>query len=301
MRNAVRLLAVALVGAVMLSGCFRVESSFDIKDDGTADMAFEFAFDIEILEEFGEMFGQEIDGLEDMSVEELFGELGEPSDPCGDVTEGLQDYGVTEEDQSSEGEIAVRCTIKDVPIAELTNLGDDSELAITQTDGETTFDLRLDGVSETFGGGEELGIPGFDVDELLQFVVRVTAPGSIADHNATETDGATAIWTISPDAGFVSGDTATMSASWEPGSDSSTNWVVPLLIGLVALAVVVGIVFAMRSRTGSGSDEGAGPPMPSPSGPPTTAPAAAPTSPPPPPPPPPAGGPEGRDLPPPAG
>lgn len=304
MRNPVRLLAAALVGAVVLSGCFRVESSFDIHDDGTADLAFEFAFDLEVLEEFGQMFGQEVDGLEDMSVEELFGEFGEPTDPCGEFTDGLQDYGVTEEDLSSDGEVAVRCTIKGIPVTELTDLGDDSVLAISQADGATTFELRLDGVSETFGGGgDELALPGFDVDELLQFVVRATAPGSISEHNATETDGATAIWTLTPDAEFVAGDTATMSASWEPGSDSSTGWIIPLVIALIALAVVIGIVFALRSRSSSGSDDGTPSPMSAPTAPPSTAPTAAapPVVPPPPPPPPPAAGSEGGDLPPPVG
>ena len=57
MRNVVRGVAVALAGAAVLTGCFRVESSFDIDDDGTVDVAFEFAFDLEVLEEFGELFG----------------------------------------------------------------------------------------------------------------------------------------------------------------------------------------------------------------------------------------------------
>lgn len=300
MRNAVRVLAVALAGAAVLTGCFRVESSFVIDDDGTVDVAFEFAFDLEVLEEFGELFGQEVDGLQEMTVEELFGELGEPTDPCADLTEGLQEFGVTEEDLSSDGEVAVRCTVTDVPLAELSDLGDDSTLAITQSDGRTTFELRLDGVSATFGGGEDLPIPGLDVDELLQFVIRARAPGSIADHNASETDGATAIWTVAPDAAFVSGDTATMSASWEPGVESSTNWAVPLVIALTALAAVIGIVLALRSRRGGGSDDGSADPMPSPTGPPTAAPTAPPAGPPPPPPPP-TGGRSGGALPPPVG
>lgn len=268
----------------------RFETSFEIHDDGTVDLTIEAAFNLDVLEQFGESLGQPLGDLEDMTADELFSEFGDTNDPCGDITESLADFAVVEEPISGDGEIGVRCTVLGIPLTELSDLGDDSALSITQASDETNFELQLSGVSEVFGGGDAIPIPGFEIEELLQFDVSATAPGSIAEHNATSTDGARATWVLTPDAEFVANDSATMTARWEPGSNSSGGWVVPLVIALAAIAVMAILIAVLRGRKNdddNGVSSIAPPPPPDGLGAP---PAAPPVAPPPPPPPSPEGG-----------
>lgn len=268
----------ALVGAALLSGCLRFESSFDISDDGTVDVGILVAFDVKQLEEFAEMFGQSTEDLGDLSGSDLLDELGEGSNPCSDFTGSIADFGVTTEEFAEGDLVGVRCTVLDVPIDDIEDFGDDSLLAITQSDGSTTFDLTLLGVEELFGAQDEvIPLPGFSFEEIFEIRVSASAPGSVAESNATSTDGAVATWVISPDAEFVSGDEAVMTARWAPGGSSDNDWILPLLIALAAVAVLAAVGIALARRSRGGDDESTSPPPPPPSG------SAPPVAPPPPP------------------
>ena len=272
-----RSVTMALVTAALLSGCLRFESSFDISDDGTVDVGILVAFDLKQLEEFAEMFGQSTEDLGELSGSDLLAELGEGSDPCADFTSSIADFGITTEEFAEGDLVGVRCTVLDVPIDDIENFGDESLLAITQNDGSTTFDLTLLGADELFGAQEEaIPLPGFSFEEIFEIRVSASAPGSVSESNATSTDGAVATWVITPDAEFVSGDEAVMTARWEPGGSSDNDWILPLLIALAAVAVLaaVGIALARRSR---GGDAESTPPPPPPSS------SAPPVAPPPPP------------------
>ena len=260
---------VGLVAAtLLLTGCFRVELSYDINDDGTADVAILTVVDTAELEELGGLLGEDTSGLADLGGDDLIEELTQGEDPCGDIASGLVDYEVDIEEISDGSEVGVRCTVRSVPVDELTDVGDDSSISIEQTDGTTRFDATLGGVDELTGGEDaDLGaLLDIDLDELFSIVFSVSAPGSLGENNATSTSGSTATWNITADAGFVTDGEAVMSAVWTPGGGSDSNtWVVVVVIAvLVALAAVIFLVVRSRSgsRSGSSGTSGAAPATP---------------------------------------
>ena len=291
-------LAALVAVTLVLTGCFRAEFEFEIDDDGTADLSVLTAIDTERFEELGELLGEDTSGLGDLTGEDLFDELTQGDDPCGDLTGDLSEY-ETEVEQIDEGsEVGVRCTVLDVPIEELTDVGDDSSLRIDQDDDGTRFEATLGGVDELTGGTEGLdlgAIPGFDLDELFSITFSVSAPGSIGDNNATSTSGSTATWVITADADFVENGDAVMTAEWTPGGSGSNSWIiVAVIVALVAIALVAFFVLRSRSATPAaadvtGGEPGTAPPPPSsdaPNSPPPLPPSSGtPSSPPPPPPP----------------
>jgi hypothetical protein len=303
-----RIAIAGLVAAtLLLTGCFRVELSYDVNDDGTADVAILTVVDTAQLEELGGLLGEDTTGLGDLGGDELIEELTQGEDPCGDIASDLAEYEVEIEEISEGSEVGVKCTVRSVPLDELTDVGDDSSISIEQSDGTTRFEATLGGVDELTGGeGADLGaLLDIDLEELFSIVFSVSAPGSLGDNNATSTSGATATWNITADAEFVTDGDAVMNAVWTPGGGSDSNtWIIIAAIAvLLALAVVVFLVLRNRSAspTPAAADTAATTPLAgtdAPAAPPaaTTAPplpppgSSAPTSPPassPPPPPPP--------------
>lgn len=291
-----------VAAALLLTGCFRVELSYDINDDGTADVAILTVVDTSQLEEFAGLLGEDTAGLTDLDGDELIQELTQGEDPCGDIASDLAEYEVEIEEISEGSEVGVKCTVRSVPLEELTDVGDDSSISIEQADGTTRFEATLGGVDELTGGEEaDLGeLLDINLEELFSIVFSVSAPGSLGDNNATSTSGSTATWDITANADFVTNGDAVMSAEWTPGGDSDSNaWIIVLIV-IVALAALAAVIFlVLRSRKGSttstepstppGTDTpppppdatGTAPPPPSsPSSPPPP-----PSSPPPPPPP----------------
>jgi len=294
--------AVALIAAILLlSGCFRFESTYTINDDGTADVSILTVVDTKQLEELGGLLGQDTAQLDGLGGEELLKTLTEGDDPCGDVSGSLSAYDVQVEEINEGSEVGVKCTVSGVPVEELTTSGQGSSINIEQDASGTKFTATLQGVSDLSGGADSADITallGVSLDELFSIEFSVSAPGSLGDNNATSTNGSTATWKITPDADFVTNGDAALTAEWTPGGGSSSNtWViVGVLLALVAVAVAV--FFVVRSRRQPPTldePERAGASMSAPPGPPTAAGQAPPppSATPPgtmPPPPPPAGG-----------
>jgi len=293
-------LAGLVAATLLLTGCFRVELSYDINDDGTADVAILTVVDTAQLEELGGLLGEDTTGLADLDGDDLIEELTQGDDPCGDIASDLAEYDVEIEEISDGSEVGVKCTVRSVPLEELTDVGDDSSISIEQTDGTTRFEATLGGVDELTGGEDaDLGaLLDIDLDELFSIVFSVSAPGSLGDNNATSTSGSTATWSITADAEFVTDGDAVMNAVWTPGGGSDSNtWIIAVVIAvLVAVAVVVFLV--VRSRSGSSSPAAAAtapqpgadapppgattaPPPPPPAGTSTSVPPPPPSSPPP--------------------
>lgn len=302
-------LASVVAATLALTGCFRAEFEFDIADDGTADLSVLTTIDTDEFLELGELLGEDTGGLTDLSGQELFDELTQGEDPCGDLTGDLGEY-ETEVEQIDEGsEVGVRCTVLDVPIEELSDVGPDSSLSIEQDEDGTRFEATLGGVDELTGGAEgfDLGaIPGFDIDDIFSIVFAVTAPGSLGDNNASSTSGSTATWNITADADFVTGGDAVMTAEWTPGGSDSNTWIIVAVIAaLIAIAVAVFFVLRSRSKTpagaaASGESTPMSPPPPGSSPPPPDSSPPPAGSPPPPPPPPSSDAPSSPPPPPPA-
>lgn len=286
-----------MLASVALSGCLEFESTFEISDDGTVDVGIVTAIDTAQLEQLSALFGEDTSGLDGLSGDELLGEFSD-DDPCGELTTDLVGFEVSTREINEDGRVGVGCTVNAVPIAELTDLGEDSALSITQDDEGTTFELSLGGVSEVTGAGtDDLGALGLSFEELIDFRIVVSAPGTLGENNATSTDGATATWVVSPDAAFIVDDTATMSAVWagtgSAGSDSSAALIIIIIILAVLAVAAIAFLIIKRASGGSTPDEpettapvatggpAATPPLPPPSdAPPTGGSGAAPMSPP---------------------
>jgi hypothetical protein len=293
--------ALLVVAALLLTGCFRFESTYTINDDGTADVSILTVIDTEQLEELGGLLGQDTDELMGLGGEDLLSTLSEGDDPCSDVIGSLTGYDVELEEINDGSEVGVKCTVSGVPIDELTTSGQDSSIDIEQDETGTRFTATLQGVDELTGGGDTADITellGVSLDELFSIEFSVSAPGSLGDNNASSTSGSTATWKITPDADFVTDGDATLTAEWTPGGGSSSNtWIiVVVLLALIGIATV--LFFVMRSRRATPATAGAptvpgvdappmSPPPMSPPPPPGAAdvPPPAPSSPPPPPPP----------------
>jgi LppM domain len=248
--------AVLLVAAsLLLTGCFRFESTYTINDDGTADVSILTVIDTEQLEKLGGLLGQDTSDLMDLGGEDLLSTLSEGDDPCGDITGSLSSYDVELEEINDGSEVGVKCTVSGVPIDELTTSGQDSSISIEQDDTGTRFTATLQGVDELTGGadtGDITELLGLSLDELFSIVFSVSGPGTLGDNNASSTSGSTATWDITADADFVVDGDATLTAEWTPGGSSSSNaWIiiVAVLVALAGIAVVV--FFVLRSRTGT--------------------------------------------------
>jgi hypothetical protein len=297
---------------LLLAGCFSIESTFTVNDDGTADVSYQLLVDTERLEQLSSMLGEEMGDLGDMSGDALLDEMMGGEDPCGDLESDLADYDVSSTEINNDGEVGVECTVTGVPLEEINSSmesEDGSTFTIEQDDSGTRFEATLTGVDELTGDtGEMTDMLDMSFDDLFSIVFTVSAPGSLGDNNATSTDGSTASWTITPDAGFIDGGDAVMRAEWTPGGGSSGSSALWIVLGIIAAVVVIGlIVFLLMRRNngaGSGTADGSGPPAAAgseaPIAPPSTTPppptatapdAPSPAAPAPPPPPPPSAAP----------
>lgn len=296
-RTAASALALAAASAV-LAGCFTVEATFTIKDDATADLDYVILIDTEQLQELSGLLGEDAGALDELSGDALLEEFTGGDDPCADLTAELTDYDVSTREIDEDGEVGVGCTVSNVPIAELSSLGDDtSSFSIEQDDQGTRFNAVLEGVDELAGDPAEtdamVEMLGLTLDDLFTIRFTVTAPGSLGENNASSTNGSTATWEVKPDAEFVSDGDATMTAEWTPGGGSggSSTWVIILIVAAVVAAAAVAFVLLRRSKSTtdqSGNDAATIEPTTQPAAtppPPGMAPPPSPGTPPPPPPP----------------
>jgi hypothetical protein len=290
------LLACALVAvtSLTLAGCFSLESTFTISDEGTVDVEFVTLIDTVRISQIAELFGQDVGELDALSGEELLEEFSEGDDPCQDLGGTLTGYEVTTREVREGTKLGVSCKVSGVALGDLEDLGPDSSLVIEQDETGTRFELVLEGIDELTGSeADELTqLLDIDLDELFQLRFVATAPGSLGPNNATSTDGDTAIWQFSTDADFISGGNATMTASWAPGGADDGGFPWWILAVVVAGLLAVGLVVVFTRNRGTqpalatgepaavGGANTAPPTMPPP---PAAAPPSPPSSPPPPP------------------
>lgn len=298
------LTAIGIAAAsVLLAGCFTVEATFTINDDATADLDYLILVDTEQLQEFAGLLGEDAGAVGDLSPDAVLDEFLGEDDPCADLTAELTQYDVTVREINEGGEVGVGCTVSGVPIGELNSLGDDtSSFSIVQDDAGTRFNAVLEGVDELAGDPAETemmtSMLGVSLDDLFTIRFIVSAPGSLGENNASSTDGSTATWDIKPDAEFVTGGDATMTAEWTPGGGGdggSSIGIILAIVAAVAVVAVVAVVLVKRSKgsgTDTASEDDAAPTAPSsaPPPPPGAAVPAAPTTSAAPPPPPPSTG-----------
>jgi hypothetical protein len=253
---------IALLAAA-LSGCFTLESRIDIGEDGTADISLTSLIDVERLESLLGTFGESTEGLGDLSGEALLEEFGEGEDPCGELTAEFGGDRVTTTEVSEGSRRGVTCTVSDIPLDQVVDLGEGASTQIQQADGVTTVELILEGAADLTGDPDEFtDLLGLSFEELFDLRFVISAPGRIVEHNATSVDGATATWRLTPDAEFLTGDEARLTARWEPGSPGSgggTWWIVVAVVaGLAVIAGIVALVVSRRGRSGGGPSDPTG-------------------------------------------
>lgn len=245
----------ALLAALALGGCFRVETTIDIGDDATADLALSFLVDVATLSEFAEEMGggEALGGLEGLSGEDLIREMLDGDDPCAlNLPDGIGEPTVTEvEDGDYRG---VRCTVVDVALADLQGADDEASFDIVQNDDGTEVEIRLQGVDELFSDADQELPPGFDMamDSLLDIRYVVSAPGTLLEHNGTSATGDRVTWIITPGADFAQNGTAVMTARWGAAQDSSgsnTGLIIVIVVIVAAAALIAGLLIGRSRRT----------------------------------------------------
>lgn len=243
-----------LLGVLVLSGCLRSEVRFDLQSPERTDVSFLIAIDLEVFGEILEGFGaaDEIEELESLSGQELISEIGEGEDPCTEVVGGVT-FAVEE---YREGSLrGVRCTARDVAVAEVFGgfFDDPQALRVEDTTGRWVLEGR---VAEALGvteGADMLG-EDFDVSELFDLRVVISAPGRLVEHNGTEVRDGAVTWVITPTAEFIEDGDAVLRAVWEPDGSSGgssgdvVNGLLALVAALAIAAVALGLVRRSRRR-----------------------------------------------------
>lgn len=293
----------ALAAAVVLTGCYRVNVSIEVDDDGSGELTMLMAVDPDAFEELLGPMGEAFGDADEFSREELCSPdaLSESfGAPTGDMTvEPYDEDGYCGEIRTVEFDDVATV---DSSMGEVS--GDDGSFAIVELDdGGWRFEATDVSAAPAEGDLENEFVDPDVFEALLggaEFEFEVTLPGRPVEHNASSVDGNTFTWEID-----LADPVTELYAETEPGtpggSSSSWIWIVVVLVA-VAAAVAAGFVL-MRRRSGSGGAGGGSTPgspgragtlpppspdapaAPSTAGPPPSPPAASPTPGPPPSPP----------------
>ncbi len=227
----IHLFAIILSSLLLLTSCMKVTMSIDVNSDGTGTMEGSFLFSKKIAE-IAEMSGEDSGDFCAQVTED--GELGiEPPAGAEEVT-------LIEDDEW--------CGYSFTDSFEDFDLADDEEGApsFSVVGDEITFSMEMDmgelglGQMAEDSGSDEIEFQQmmaiFDIPEP-EFVIAVTLPGEVTNHNADSIEGSTLTWNLDlmdeQESGSLSA-TANMSSG-----DSGTS--TGLIIGI---AVAVGLLIA---------------------------------------------------------
>lgn len=215
MRTLPRGLALAVVSALVLTGCVRVEMNVTLAEDDTASGDFIFAVSQELLEIAGEE-----------SIDDMLG--GEETIPGG-VTERYES-----EDENGDGSpdfVGTQTTFSGLPLEEFDAAGDG--LRIFRDGDDYVVSGAADDLTEQ-AGGEEL-------PETASATMSVTFPGAVSEHNG-ELDGNTVTWDLLEHGGELQ---ARGSASADSGFPL---WLILVIAALVGIGAGIAGVLIVSSR-----------------------------------------------------
>jgi hypothetical protein len=273
-----RLILLVITAALIASGCFKVNMTVDVNEDGSGSFEGLTAFNFDA-----------IGGL----LEDLGDDLGAGEDEiCGDVE---SEFGVSDQDFeqfeafNEDGFCGVRFSTT-FAAGELNTAlgginGDNDAILLREGDG-WYFELPIDAAD--LGTDDVDSVPG--IEGLLgdaEYVVKVRLPGTQVEHNGEIDSNGFVIWDIDisnpPDRIFLRTEpgetiTGTASAGGDDGDGSAVKVILIVVVVLAALGLAAWLL--MRNRK-DGSDEapasGIAATLP---GPPTVTETAAPMSPP---------------------
>jgi hypothetical protein len=268
--------------ALVLTGCYRVNVSIEVDDDGSGELTMLMAVNPDAFEDvlgpMAEAFGEtgEFSRDELCSPEALSESFGSPTD---DMT--VEPY----DEDGYCGEIrTVRFDSVDAVDSSMGTVSDDGTFAIMELE---SGGWRFDATDVSASPAEDEVAGEFVDPEMMgallgqaEFEFAVTLPGRPVDHNATSVDGNTFTWDID-----LADPVTELYAETEPGtaggSSSSSSWIWIVLV-LAAIAAAVGLAVVLmrgRSRTEggiAGMPPGGGPLPPPPLPPPAGTPSAPP-------------------------
>ena len=249
-------LAALLAFAALASSCIRAEIAIRVNDDGSGTVSVLTAFDRSLMEAFGEDAAAAGAGF-DPSV---FTEIDEAELPPGASVEPYEDGDflgtrvtipfASDADVAASIERAFAAAGGDGGLT-----GDDGAFRrfVLERDGDGwRFDAEMDPASSELaaGGDDSFG------EELAQFlfqdasfVVRLTLPGEIVEHNADETGPqGELVWNID----LLGGEVRTLSATSGAGGDDGGGGGAVIAVAAVALllAAGVGVALLVRRRRG---------------------------------------------------
>ena len=239
MKN-IRVFAILLSSLLLLTSCMKVTMSIDVNRDGTGTMEGSFLFSKKIAE-ITEMSGEDTGDFCTQVTED--GEMGiEPPVGAEEVT-------LIEDDEW--------CGYSFTGSFENFEIPDDEEGApnLSVVGDEITFSMEMDmgelglGQMAEDSGSDEIEFQQmmaiFDIPEP-EFVIAVTLPGEVTNHNADSIEGSTLTWNLDlmddQESGSLSA-TANMSSGNSNGSN--TGVIIAIAIG-VAVALLVA-----RQRVGA--------------------------------------------------
>ncbi len=239
MRN-IRILAIILSSLLFLTSCMKVTMSIDVNSDGTGTMEGSFLFSKKIAE-LAEMDGQDSGDFCEQVTED--GEIGiEPP-------EGSEEITLIEDDEW--------CGYSFTGSFEDFEIPDDEEGApnLSVVGDEITFSMEIDMGELGLGQmGEDSGSDEIEFQQMMaifdipepEFVIAVTLPGEVTNHNADSLEGSTLTWNLDlmddQESGSLSA-TANMSSGNSNGSN--TGVIIAIAIG-AAVALLVA-----RQRAGA--------------------------------------------------
>jgi hypothetical protein len=250
-----KLLWLLVPAAALLVGCFNLENSYVINEDGSGTQSVRFAIPIEVLEGLG----GELPSIEDTDSDPDIQALREALGDQGSITF------FSNEEEGFGMEVILHAPASDdfsAAIAEvIAGLPEDSEIDFEdllnttesiQRDGDTwTFERELaplstDDVASLTGDPDSAGVASLFLDESV-VTVRLLLPGTVKDHNADEVlEDGTLVWTqsgVDP--------TRTLTATSELGGGSNNLRLILIVAAVLAAAAVMAVVAYFATRGGS--------------------------------------------------
>ncbi|WP_084079397.1 LppM family (lipo)protein [Demequina sp. NBRC 110057] len=218
MKTASRSLVLALVSALALTGCIRVEMNVTLNEDDTVSGDMLMA----VESGSGELLGVTDDEL----IDQMFGDV-DSSFPDGEVT-----------DYAEDDYIGKQVSFDEQPFSALDF--DSDELSITREDDEYVVEGAL-------SVGEEAGDLS-DLPSEASMTLSLTFPGEVTETNGELDDsGRTVTWDL------IDGPETIEARGGATADGSFPLWIV-LVVGL-ALGVGAGIVLVVVTRRRAGAQE----------------------------------------------
>lgn len=252
MRRTSSIVVVALICAVLLTGCLRAEIGVEVGDDGSGRVR------IEIYVPTVELRRQ---GISEAMLEQVTRGLGEAAGGTG------ADVDVSKVATADEQGISISFPFDDVSQVQAAMTGRDPSMPMVRMfetldvhkgpDGGWVFrgTVAPQGVDDTFAQlgrmlAESTGTAhGLAVDPTdVSVAVSMTLPGEIATTNATDVDGGRARWVIKGDGAVVDLSMRNSPSPFDPVTLAVVVGVGVVVIGLIVVVIGLLVVVLVRRR-----------------------------------------------------